>query len=114
MRKLVFVVVNAFTPRKLSEDLRKSELNSSIKTQLTLTIRKVIPGSIIFHIIEKLWIPKKYLQALAGHDFRYAALKVNGYSMEPLLAEGDIVVIDRAKRYAKTVSMQFGRMIYII
>lgn len=54
-------------------------------------------GSIpIEHIVEKLWIPKKYLRSPAGYDFRYVALKVNGYSMEPLLEEGDIVVIDRA------------------
>ncbi len=54
-------------------------------------------GSIpIEHIVEKFWIPKKYLRSPAGHDFRYVALKVNGYSMEPLLEEGDIVVIDRA------------------
>ncbi|OOP55122.1 MAG: hypothetical protein AYP45_16475 [Candidatus Brocadia carolinensis] len=38
---------------------------------------------------------KKYLRLPAGHDFRYVALKVNGYSMEPILEEGDIVVIDR-------------------
>lgn len=38
-----------------------------------------------------------YLQSQSpvGHDFRYVALKVNGYSMEPLLEEDDIVVIDR-------------------
>lgn len=47
-------------------------------------------------IVEKLWIPKKYLQSPAGYDFRYVALKMDGYSMEPLLEEDDIVVNDRA------------------
>lgn len=39
---------------------------------------------------------RKYLRSPAGYDFRYVALKVNGYSIEPPLEENDLVVINRA------------------
>ncbi len=57
--------------------------------------RKVISSSIVFQIVEKLWIPKKYLRSPAGYDFRYVDLKVNGYFMESLLEKDDIVIIYR-------------------
>ena len=47
-------------------------------------------------IKERLWIPKNYLHSPSGHDCRYIAIEVKGYSMEPLLEEGEIVIIDRS------------------
>lgn len=54
-------------------------------------------GTIPLEMIkERLWIPKKYLHSPSGHDCRYIAIEVKGYSMEPLLEEGEIVIIDRS------------------
>lgn len=44
-----------------------------------------------------LWIPKKYLPG-GGDGERYAAVTVSGESMEPLLVDGETVVIDRTER----------------
>lgn len=54
------------------------------------------PGSAIPPAAVKdwLWIPKKHLPG-GGDKDRYAAVKVAGESMEPLLFDGDTVVIDR-------------------
>ncbi len=61
-------------------------------------------GSIpLEEITEKFWIPKKYLHSPAGYDCRYVAIKVKGYSMEPLLEENDIVVIDRSHYDLKSI-----------
>lgn len=45
-----------------------------------------------------LWIPKEFLKSPASYECRYAAIKVDGNSMEPILEDGEIVVIDRAER----------------
>lgn len=61
-------------------------------------------GSIpLEEITEKFWIPKKYLQSPAGYDCRYVAIKVKGYSMEPLIEDDDIVLIDRVKNDLKNI-----------
>lgn len=45
-----------------------------------------------------LWLPKEYLRTPASYECRYAAIRVSGNSMEPILEDGEIVVIDRAER----------------
>lgn len=48
-------------------------------------------------IKDELWIPKKYLGAAKGAETRYVAIEVKGNSMEPIVQEGEIVVVDRTE-----------------
>ncbi len=44
-----------------------------------------------------LWLPKQYLKSPAGYECRYVAVQVEGDSMEPLLSDGELVIIDRVR-----------------